>query len=173
MIYTFRFISDEEDSFMVDVNINHNQTFEHLHKAIQNTLKFDANQLASFYTSNEQWEKIDEIALLTMDEDADVRIMSDTYIDDVFNEKNQRILYVFDYFNERLFFGSITRTIDAKSPIKLPSISKLDGQIPPQFKEVEYKEVESKTFDEYDDDEGDYNFDDLPEDYGDFNPNDY
>ena len=172
MIYTFRFISDEEDTFMIDVNINHNQTLEQLHNAIQKTLKFDANQLASFYTSNDQWEKIDEIALLAMDEDADVKIMKDTYIDDLFTEKNQCLLYVFDYFNERLFFGSITRTIDAKSPIKLPSISKLEGQIPPQFKEVEYKEAEVNSFDDYDD-EGDFDFDDLPEDYGDFNPNDY
>ena len=172
MIYTFRFISDEEDSFVIDVNINHNQTFEQLHKAIQDILKFDESQLASFYTSNDEWEKLDEIALLTMDEDSDVKIMQETYIDDIFTEKNQHILYVFDYFNERLFFGSITRTIDAKSPIELPSVSKMEGNIPAQFKEME---IEESVDDDYDDfeDEGDFDFDDLPEDYGDFNPNDY
>ena len=172
MIYTFRFISDEEESFMIDVNINHNQTFEQLHKFIQKTLKFDDGQLASFFTSNEQWEKIDEVTLLVMDDDSDVSVMKDTYIGDFFSEKNERILYVFDYLNERLFFGSITRAIDAKSPIKLPSVSKLEGKIPPQFKEVEYKEVEEKTLNDFDDEE-DFDFDDIPDDYGDFNPNDY
>ena len=37
MIFTFRFISDEEDSFLLDININHDQTFEELHNKIQET----------------------------------------------------------------------------------------------------------------------------------------
>lgn len=170
MIYTFRFISDEEESFMIDVNINHNQTFEQLHNFIQKTLKFDAGQLASFFTSNEQWEKVDEITLLEMGDDSDVSIMKETYIGDLFSEKNERILYVFDYLNERLFFGSITRSIDARSPIELPSVSKLEGKIPPQFKEVLLEDMNEMVMDDFDDDE---DFDELPDDLDNFDPNDY
>ena len=170
MILTFRFISDEEESFMIDININHNQTFEQLHTIIQDSLKFDSGQLASFFSSNEQWEKLDEISLLEMGEDSDVSIMKDTYVGDFFSDKNQRILYVFDYLNERLFFGSVTRVIDAKSPIKLPSISKLDGSIPPQFKEVEDVEVSNFSDDDFDDED---DFDDLHDDLDSFDYNDY
>ena len=52
MIYTFRFISNEEENFVLDVNINHDQTFEDLHLAIQKTLEYDSSQMASFFTSN-------------------------------------------------------------------------------------------------------------------------
>lgn len=172
MIYTFRFISDEEESFMIDVNINHNQTFEQLHKFIQKTLKYDSSQLASFFTSNEQWEKIDEISFMDMGNDSDVRIMQETYIGDLFNDKNERILYVFDYLSERLFFGSVIRTIDAKSPIELPSVSKLNGDIPPQFKEIVDQEINDTGFDDFDDDEG-FDFDELPDDLDNFDPNNY
>ncbi len=133
MIFTFRFISDEEDTFMLDVNINHNQTFEQLHKAIQKNLNYDINQLASFFISNEQWEKIQEITLMKMGDGAQSMTMDKTKIEDFFFEKGQRLIYVFDYMSERLFFGSIIRTIDAEPPIELPSISKLDGRTPPQF----------------------------------------
>ncbi len=134
MILTFRFISDEEDDFVIDVNINHDQTFEELHIAIQEALNYDSNQLASFFKSNDEWEKHEEVTLIDMGGDQGVSIMSDTKIEELFFEKNERLLYVFDFFAERLFFGSVSRTIDQESPIKLPSVSKLDGTIPLQVK---------------------------------------
>ena len=169
MIFTFRFISDEEDSFVIDVNINHDQTFEQLHNSIQETLKYDSSQLASFFISNDEWEKQQEIALVDMGNDADIKIMADTKIEEFFTEKNQRILYVFDYFNERLFFGSVVRTIDAESPIQLPSVSKLEGTIPPQTKEIITDIDTDFDIDDFNDDDMDFNegfenIDDL-EDY--------
>ena len=61
MIFTIRFISDEEEDFIMDVNVLSSQTFEQLHLLIQNALKFDNAQLASFFVSNENWEKLDEM----------------------------------------------------------------------------------------------------------------
>lgn len=133
MIYTFRFISDEEESFILDVNINHDQTFEELHNKIQETLDFDPSLMASFFTSNDQWEKLQEVTQLAMGDDTDVMMMSETTIGELFSERNQRILYIFDYFAERLFFGSLIRHIDAPSPISLPSVSKIEGKAPEQI----------------------------------------
>lgn len=133
MIFTFRFISDEEDSFVLDVNINHDQTFQQMHQAIQKALNYDAQQMASFFKSNDEWEKLDEITTMDMGSDTPVKIMSETKIESFFTEKNQRILYVFDFLAERLFFGSVTRTIDAEPPIELPSISRIEGNIPEQL----------------------------------------
>jgi hypothetical protein len=133
MIYTFRFISDEEDSFILDVNINHDQTFEELHNKIQETLDYDPSQMASFFSSNDEWEKLQEVAQMPMGDDTDVMMMSETTIGELFSERHQRILYIFDYFAERLFFGSLTRTIDAPSPITLPSVSRIEGKVPEQI----------------------------------------
>lgn len=173
MIFTFRFISNEEESFIIDININHDQTFEQLHNTIQKTLGYDTKQLASFFTSNNSWEKIHEITFVDMGNNESVRTMSKTNIDSFITEKDQRILYIFDYFNERLFFGSIVRTIDADSPIELPSISKFEGTIPPQFKKDDIADDMIYDLDDLNEDEDDISFEELPDDFDHYDPNDY
>ncbi|MBI9066136.1 MAG: hypothetical protein JEZ09_02510 [Salinivirgaceae bacterium] len=133
MIYTFRFISDEQDSFVLDVNINHDQTFEQMQDTIQEALDYDPSHMASFFVSNNEWEKLEEITIMDMGADIPVKNMSETLIQDCFFEKNQRILYVFDFFAERIFFGSVIRMIDAEPPIDLPTVSLLQGKIPAQL----------------------------------------
>lgn len=151
MIYTFRFISDEEESFILDVNINHDQTFEELHNKIQETLDFDPSLMASFFASNDQWEKLQEVTQLAMGDDTDVMMMGKTTIGELFSKKGQRILYIFDYFAERLLFGSLTRHINAPSPITLPSVSRFEGKAPEQIAAGNESEEEVKEdFDEYD-----------------------
>lgn len=170
MIFTFRFISDEHENFILDVNINHDQTFMQLNEAIQKALNYDANQLASFFTSNSHWEKQHEITLLEMGGDSLVKTMDNTKIEAFFSKKDERILYVFDYFNERLLFGSVIRIIDAKPPIQLPSVSKLEGEIPAQYSSINTLENMEMDFEEESDD--DFDFEDLPEDLDDYNQGD-
>lgn len=151
MIFTFRFISDEEESFILDININHDQTFEELHNKIQETLDFDPSLMASFFSSNDKWEKLQEVTQMPMGDDTDVMMMGDTKIGELFSEKNQRILYIFDYFAERLFFGSLTRHINAPSPVTLPSISRFEGKAPEQISAGNSLDEDiSANFDSYD-----------------------
>ncbi len=132
MILTFRFISDEEESFVLDLNINHDQSFLQMHQKIQETLGYDASQMSSFFISNQNWEKLNEITLIDMGYNDQVQVMSDTLIGDYFSATKQNLLYVFDLFAERLLFASVTRVIDAEPPIELPSVSKFEGNVPPQ-----------------------------------------
>ena len=108
-----------------------------------------------------------------MGNDESVKTMSNTSIDSFITEKDQRILYVFDYFNERLFFGNIVRTIDADSPIELPSVSKFEGTIPAQFKKNEIAEDMVYDLDDLNDNEDDIRIEELPDDFDSFDPNDY
>jgi hypothetical protein len=175
MIYTFRFISDEEESFIMDVNINHDQTFLQLHQIIQERLGFDPGQLTSFFASNESWEKLEEITLLDMGTEQ-AHIMENTPIEMFYHEKNERLLYVFDYLAERLLFGSIVRLIDAESPIPLPTVSKLEGITPEQTLHCDFEDDEFLMSDHDEDSEAFGYEDELPEDLEDFNPepgNDY
>jgi hypothetical protein len=154
MIYTFRFISDEEESFIMDVNINHDQTFLQLHQIIQERLGFDPGQLTSFFASNESWEKLEEITLLDMGTEQ-AHIMENTPIEMFYHEKNERLLYVFDYLAERLLFGSIT---------------------PEQTLHCDFEDDEFLMSDHDEDSEAFGYEDELPEDLEDFNPepgNDY
>ncbi len=104
MIYKLRMVSNEVEDFFRDFEIRDDQTFLELHNAIQEELGFDAMQMASFYTSNENWDKGDEITLMDMGSGANVRIMESTTINDLITNNKDRLLYVFDMLNERAFF---------------------------------------------------------------------
>lgn len=128
MNLTFRFSSDEEADFTLDITIGSDKTFDDLHQAIQKALGYNNQQPASFFVSNEAWEKLDEITSIDMGAGG-VHLMDETKIEEFFGEKDQRILYVFDYFSERLIYGFINAVKNTKSVAA--KVDKLDGHIPP------------------------------------------
>ena len=60
MIYLFRIISDENSDFFRDLVIDGKNTFLDFHHTLQENLGYDASQLASFFITNEFWEKQQE-----------------------------------------------------------------------------------------------------------------
>ena len=167
MIFTIRFISDEEEDFIMDVIAHSSNTFADLHVLLQKTLRFDNSQLASFFISNENWEKLDEITLLDMGGSEPARLMSDTRLEAFFNSKNQHMLYVFDYFAERLLFGSTTLVTEGNASDDLPKVIKLDGRIPPQMM---MNDIDDELFSGEEMQDDDFDMDELPEDLEDYFP---
>lgn len=156
MVYIFKFISSEEPDFELDVKVSGTHTFADLHNAIQKTLHFDKMLLASFFVSNANWEKLQEITLMDMGEGG--VLMDNARIADFYGKKGQRIMYVFDYFAERMLFGSVVSVADGD--VKDACVTKLDGHIPPQlapgndvFDDDELFSGEEMTSDDFDPDE--------------------
>ncbi len=106
MVFKFRLISDEVKDFVRDIEILSEQTFYDLHYLMMEDFHYDKSQLASFFLTNREWEKTQEFTLFDMSEDgqaaypADGQVGAGEYITDA----RQRMLYVFDMFNERLIF---------------------------------------------------------------------
>lgn len=134
MVYKFRIISDEVDNFYRDIEILGSQTFYQFHKLMQDDLGWDSQQMASFFVSNIQWEKIREITLYEMDMDGetDAVVMDVAAIDEFVKEEKQRLLYVFDIFNERLFFIELIGIFPINKELKYPVISDKLGDGPEQ-----------------------------------------
>ncbi|TLX71976.1 plasmid pRiA4b ORF-3 family protein [Labilibacter sediminis] len=118
MTIKLRIISGEDEDFLRDVEISGNSSFLDLHNFIQKTLLFDDTQMASFFITNEEWEKDSEITLMdmAMDESSETAIMSDTPIKQFITENKQRLLYVFDFFNERNLFIETYEINDTDCP---------------------------------------------------------
>ena len=75
----FRVLLDSKDKAEVfrDILIRDNDNFESFYQAILNSYHFENNQMASFYMSNDQWDKGHEINLMDMsygDDDVDVTV---------------------------------------------------------------------------------------------------
>ncbi len=134
MVLKFRLISNEQDDFIRDIEILDDQTFFHLHEAIQDNLQFDKSQIASFFICNQKWEKEQEITLFELSEEeaAKVLVMDNTRIGDYMQGTHDKMLYVYDVFNERLFFIELVEILKQDSTKAYPCISFEKGQAPQQ-----------------------------------------
>ncbi|MEN8201371.1 MAG: hypothetical protein ABFS28_02165 [Bacteroidota bacterium] len=135
MIYLFRVVSDEDQNFYRDVIAEGSDTFLELHQTLQENLGYDANQLASFFITNEMWEKQKEITLIDMMQDPNLgtTTMDQVTLEEYLTEINQRMIYVFDFFAERAFFLELIETTDQTSPKETPFIGQGAGDPPPQL----------------------------------------
>ena len=122
MVLKFRMISHEEEDFVRDFEVLSDQTFFALHVAIQKDLHFDTSQIASFFLCNERWEKEQEITLFDISEgpEKEILVMDKTKFSDYIKETKQRLLYVFDVFNERCFFIEVAEIHQAKNYDEYP-----------------------------------------------------
>lgn len=123
MIYKFVIISGEEESFSREFELDENNTLLDFHNSIQEELEYDNSQLASFFTATDKWEKEEEFTLFDMG--SNTTIMEDIIIDDVIINKNQKLLYIFDLFNERALFieciGEVELIVGREYPICVQS----------------------------------------------------
>jgi hypothetical protein len=135
MVLKFRLISNEQDDFIRDIEIRDDQTFFDLHEAIQDNLHFDKSLIASFFICNQQWEKEQEITLFELSEEeaAKVLVMDNTSIGQYMQDAHDKMLYVFDIFNERLFFIELVEILKQDTSKAYPCCSFEKGQPPRQL----------------------------------------
>ncbi len=155
----FRIVSGEDEDFYREIEIGGNATFLDLHNYIQNLLNFDDGQMASFFMTDQEWQKNKEITLMDMafDESGNSHVMSESTIKEFVSEKKQRLLYVFDFFNERSLFIE-TFEIDEKADCEKPHCTRSSGDAP---KQVDISDVLGETPNPLEQLDTEYHKDDL------------
>ncbi len=84
MIYKIRIILDAQEDIFRDIEIDASNSMEEFHNAIAQSFGFLGNEMASFYTCDNEWNQDEEIALFDMSETgSDVRLMNETFLEDV------------------------------------------------------------------------------------------
>ncbi len=153
--YKFRVLIDtlEEENAFRDIAINNDFTFDKLHKAINKAFDFKGDQVASFYLSNEDWDKGEEIGLMDMTgESADFVEMIHTPIKEKVDELNQKLLYVYDFLTMWCFFVELIEINPIDSSKEYPTIELVFGEAPAEdSKQIEM--VDSLDFDLDDEDD--------------------
>ena len=134
MVYRFLLLSDEVDNFKREIQISSQATFLDFHKEIMNCTGYDKNQLYTFFICGEDWSKQTEVTLIEMDtsSEEDCYVMDNTLLEDLIEEEHQKLLYVFDLLNERVFFIELREIItgkDLKDPVCTKSVGKAPNQI--------------------------------------------
>jgi hypothetical protein len=106
MVYKFVVLSDEDDSFVREFEFLDSQTLMDFHNIIQEELEYDKSQMASFYLATDNWEKEEEFTLFDMGTGSST--METAVLEEIIFRKNQKLLYVFDFFNDRALFVEYT-----------------------------------------------------------------
>lgn len=105
-VFKFRVVVDLEEDVFRDIEIKDSQTFEDFHEAILAAFEFKGDQMASFYMSDETWQKGQEIGLMDMSfgEEAGPPTMKTAVLSSFVSEKEQKILYVYDFLKMWIFY---------------------------------------------------------------------
>ena len=108
-IFVFRVLIDYEKDVFRDIHIKSSQTFSEFHKAIQNAFDFDGQQMASFYMSNEDWDKGEEIAMEHISENQSNPLMHETNLEQMVEDVGQKLVYVSDFLLMWCFFIELVK----------------------------------------------------------------
>lgn len=133
-IYKFRVLIEGEKEIFRDIEIKSEQNFEELHKAILAAFNFDHEQMASFYMSDYDWNKGQEISLMdmSMNDDEKVMLMSNTSIKSVINCVGGHLLYTYDFLNMWNFFIELIEINVKEKEGEFPKLVYNQGKAPEQ-----------------------------------------
>ncbi|MFH6601968.1 hypothetical protein ACEZ3G_00655 [Maribacter algicola] len=156
MIYKIRIILDAEEDIFRDVEIEASTTMEDFHNVIAQSFGFLGNEMASFYTCDENWNQDEEIALFDMSEKgSDVRLMNETFLEDVMTEDSPKLIYVYDFLSMWTFFVELADIVEKESGQSYPNLLFSFGELPESPPEKRFEADPNfdfdDTFENYDD----------------------
>jgi hypothetical protein len=163
MIYRMRVILDTETDTIRDFEIEASATLEELHDAVSQSFGFAGNEMASFYRTDENWIQGEELPLVDMG--VGDPPMNDQLLSSIFSEKENRLIYVYDFLNLWTFFVERVETADKDLLKGYPALIFSHGEVPETAPEKDFisdKDWEEDDFLENDDaEEDDYDGDDF------------
>lgn len=153
MVYRFVVLTDEDEMFVREFEFLESHTLLDFHNTIQEELEFDKSQIASFYMATETWEKEEEFTLFDMG--AGSSTMENAVLEEVIFRKNQKLLYVFDFFNDRALFVEYVGEAKEDENMEYPVCINSKGLPPKQvsFGGVARKKYNNLVVTDDDDDE--------------------
>lgn len=150
MIYRFRIILDAQEDIFRDLEIEANASLEDFHYAIAQAFGFGGSEMASFYTTNENWEQGEELPLLDMGEGTTP--MAGKSLDQFFNAENHHLIYVYDFLALWTFFVELMEVGEKQPTMLYPNLVFAQGEVPEEAPEKDF-ESQGGTLDFEDDDE--------------------
>ena len=135
-ILKFRVYFEEDDSIYRDVAARHTQSFFQLHQVILKAYEFDNKHQATFYRSNDNWQRGREISLEKYDKayKAEPLIMESTTIGSEIRDPNQKFIYVYDFVKNWSFLVELINVSKEESDkLEYPAVVKSEGIPPSQY----------------------------------------
>jgi hypothetical protein len=135
-ILKFRIYLEEDDSVYRDVAIRHTQSFFDLHEVILKSFEFDSKHQATFFRSNDNWQRGREISLEKYDKPyrATPLLMKDTTIGSEIRDPNQKFIYSYDFTKNWSFLVELINVSKEENPkLSYPVMVRKEGIAPSQY----------------------------------------
>lgn len=135
-ILKFRVYLEEDDSVYRDILISHKQYFLQLHQAILKAYEFDSKHQATFYRSNDNWQRGKEITFEKYDKPYKVEplLMEATLIGSEITDPNQKFIYVYDFTKNWTFQLELINVAKEEDPkLTYPAVVRSEGIAPSQY----------------------------------------
>jgi hypothetical protein len=137
-VLKFRVYWEEEDAIYRDILIQHTQNFEEFYKAILGAFQFDQIHAATFYRSNDTWQRGREISKEVYDKEykAPPLLMHETTVASEIIDTNQHFIFVYDFVKQWTFLIELIQVIknaDANMDLAYPNVARVEGVAPLQY----------------------------------------
>jgi hypothetical protein len=136
-VLKFRVFFEEDDTIYRDIAIKHNQSFFELHQALLAAYEFDSIHQATFYRSNDSWQRGRAISLEKYDNveyKVDPLDMFETNIGTEIRDTEQKFVYVYDFQKNWSFqVQLIGVSKEENSKLIYPTITRKEGIGPSQY----------------------------------------
>ncbi len=160
MIYKVRIILDASEDIFRDLEIESQTSLEDFHNAITQAFGFLGNEMASFYTCDQEWNQEEEIALFDLSESgSDVRLMNETFLEDILTKNTPKLIYVYDFLSMWTFLIELADIVEKEDGRAYPNVLFSFGELPESPPEKKFEA--EKNSNEIDFDDSIDNYDDL------------
>ncbi|MDB5159523.1 MAG: Plasmid pRiA4b ORF-3-like protein [Mucilaginibacter sp.] len=135
-LYRFRVTFEDYDDVTREIDIKSTQTFEDLHRAIHQSTGYNAAYPSSFYISNDQWIKGEEVTYLPNQKriDRGIALMEKVKLSSRIDDPHQKFYYTFNFDRPFDFHVELMKIIlDEAAGVTYPAIIKSVGDAPRQF----------------------------------------
>lgn len=152
-LYRFRITFEDYDDVIREIDVKSNQTFEDLHRAIHQSTGYISEYPSSFYISNDQWTKGEEITYLPNQKriDRGVPLMDKVKLLSYIDDPHQKFYYTFNFDRPFDFHVELMKIILEDAPgVVYPAVIKSAGEAPKQFGNVLNTPVAAPEGDDFD-----------------------
>ena len=158
-ILKIRVVLDVVEDVFRDIEIEGEAPLVHLHAATLDAFGWEGDEMSSFYRSNEQWDRGEEIPLMAMPDGfedaeesldfeemdlstssgiADTPSMESKQVGQLFAEVNDRAVYVYDFLRMWCFYVELVEVLEPEEGASYPRLVGEFGVAPaPESREID------------------------------------
>ena len=151
-IYRFRISFEDYDDVVREIDILPKQTFLDLHRALHAATGYNPEVPSSFYVSNDQWKKGEEIAFMPNARKAGqgVKLMEDARLNRYIDDPHQKFYYVYNFERPFDFHVQLIKILKEEDGKVYPALFRSTGQVPKLPGTVTVAGETAKKDDDYD-----------------------